>query len=48
MVVDDFLLVAEGFWVYADAFEHMYELVWWVLVLLLCLLVAACPDKDGH
>lgn len=30
---DDFLLVAEGFWVYADAFEHVNELVWWVLVL---------------
>lgn len=28
---DDFLLVAEGFWVYADAFEHVNELVWWVL-----------------
>lgn len=45
---DDFLLVAEGLWVDANAFQHVNELVWRGLVLLLCLLVAACPHKDGH
>lgn len=45
---DDFLLVAEGLWVDANAFQHMNKLVRWGLVLLLRLLVAACPHKDSH
>lgn len=42
----DFLLVAQGLRVDADAFQHVNEFVRGGFVLLFCLLVTACPHKD--